>query len=226
MRLRTALENAIKSDSLMSPRKVAISVGYSSPDRVLKKFPDLCAALTLRIRDRVTKRRRDIRMTLENALQQSPTPTLEEIAMTLKMSSSSALRIHEPLLCDKVLTLREDWQRRNHEGVKVILERALEQNDIPPFRRFCKVAEISIDLVISRFPEQKKAFDEKYRILRVAERLRRTERFQREVERIVRLLKERDEYPSAGRVVTENPGLRSGGWDQLQRAIHMAQNAI
>jgi transcriptional regulator with XRE-family HTH domain len=225
-RLRAALENALKSDLPISPRAVAISVGYSSPDRVLKKFFHLCNSLTSRRRDQATKRRAEIRSALDDALLHLPPPTLNELAIGLNMSSSSVLRAREPSLCDRVLSHREDWRRKSHAVVKVILERALEEDDIPPLRRFCKSSGISIDFVTSCFPEQKKAFDERYRGLRAAKRLRRSELLELEVGRIVRLLRERDEYPSVGRVVAESPSLRSGGWDKLQRAIRMELNTV
>jgi len=222
--LRRALRKALKGDPPRSPRLVAISVGYSSPDRVLKKFPDLCANLTARMKEQATKRCEQIRSTLEGALKLSPPPTLHEVAMMLNMSSSSALRVHQASLCNQLLASRKEWLRKNEEQVKWTLMRALGQNDVPPLKRFCKMAGISIDLVVSRFPEIKQAFDSRYSSLKTTKRLTHIEAFQHEVGRVVRLLRERDEYPSAGRVVNENPHLRYAGWDQLQRAIRLAQS--
>jgi hypothetical protein len=86
------------------------------------------------------------------------------------------------------------------------------------------MAGISIDLVVSRFPEIKQAFDSRYSSLKITKRLTHIEAFQHEVGRVVRLLRERDEYPSAGRVVNENRHLRYAGWDQLQRPIRLARS--
>jgi hypothetical protein len=222
-RLQNALQHALKSNPAISPRIVAISVGYSSPDRVLKSFPELCTSLTSRIKAESTKRRHLIRKTLEDALQQSPPPTLHELAVLLNVSSSSALRVHEASLCDRLLALREDWRKKNQEQAKLTLLRALKREDIPSFRRFCKTNGISVDLADSCFLEIKQEFDARYRSLRAAQKGMRIDRFQREVERTVCSLRERDEYPSAGRVLAQTPSLRSGGWDQLQQAIRGTQ---
>jgi peroxiredoxin len=158
-------------------------------------------------------------------MQQSPPPTLKQIAKKLNMSSSSALRAREASLCGQLLMLRENWRSGRQEQAKLILLSGIEQDDIPSFRKFCKATGIPMSLVISRLPEIKRAYDARYRSLRMAQRARRIEQFQHEVENTVRLLRERNEYPSAGRVIAENPHLRSGGWDQLQRAIRLAQSA-
>jgi hypothetical protein len=93
---------------------------------------------------------------------------------------------------------------------------------MPPFKRFCKEKCISIHFAIVRFPEIKLQFDERYRSLMVTKRGRHREKVHRIVDRAVRSVRERGEYPSAGRVIAETPDLRSAGWDQLQQAIRVA----
>jgi predicted acylesterase/phospholipase RssA len=46
--LRRALELAVQSEKYVSPRKIAKQLGYSSPDRVLRKFANLCSTLNAR----------------------------------------------------------------------------------------------------------------------------------------------------------------------------------
>jgi hypothetical protein len=202
---------------------VAISIGYSSIREALKYFPDLCAALTLRSKEQVAKRGAVVRTTLEDALQKFPPPTLDQLAKVLNMPNACGLRIREPVLCSQLVARRKEWQIKNQECVKDILERALERDNIPAFDKFCKAERLSIELIRARFPEQKKAYEERFRSLRAVKRQQQIENFQHEVARIVRLLRERSEYPSAARVLAENPSLGSRGWYELQVAIRMGQ---
>ncbi len=111
--LRIALQDALTNNPPRSARSVAASIGYSSPDRVLKKFPNLCAALESRLKEHAMVHECNTRRCLENALLQSPPPTLKYLAKKFKMSSSSALRTREPVLCHRLLALRKTWRRKN-----------------------------------------------------------------------------------------------------------------
>ena len=79
-RLRIALQQALTSLPSRSARLIAISIGYSSPDRILMKFPALCAALKMRLDEQAEEKAHSIRETLQAAMLQSPPPTLQEIA--------------------------------------------------------------------------------------------------------------------------------------------------
>ena len=220
--LRIALQDALADHPTRSARNIAKSIGYSSPDRVLKKFPDLCTALEARRREHVAVHEYNIRTCLENALLQSPPPTLQDLAKKFKMSSSSALRAREPVMCDRLLARRKTWRRENESNVEEILSKALNESVFVPFKRFCKVKGISPGLVMFRFPELKVAYDDRYHAFRMAQRAQRLQKFNAEVREAVLLLKGRNEYPSVGRVLTENSSLRSGGWTQIQEAIRLA----
>lgn len=103
MQLGEALEQAVNTTKYMSPRKIAKQLGYSSPDRVLRKLPNLCDALNARRRIEAEATRSQIRTRLERAVLEWPPPTLKRLAREFCKSSSTALRSIEPLLCDQIL---------------------------------------------------------------------------------------------------------------------------
>jgi len=225
-RLRSALEATVDSGEYVSPRKIAKGLGYSSPDRMLQRLAGLCAALNARRNETTQARKLHIRTILENALVESSPPALRDIASSLGLSSSTALRLLEPELCDQILARGKERDHEMLEDVKSIVECALEGSHLLPFGKFCRQAGLSASLIDSRLPDQKKAYDQRYRSLTAAERMRKDESFRREVELSVSALRERGEYPSVGRVVAENPTLRYAGWYRLQGAILSATDAI
>jgi TniQ len=176
------------------------------------------------VKEYKSRRHSDIRRALKAALRKSLPPTLHDVAVGLKLSSSTPLRGCEANLCDRLLAKREKCRRANEEQAKVILEQAIRQSDMPPFAKFCKQNGISIEMINARYPGTKKKYDEHFHQQRVCGRRKRGEHFDLEVKRVVDLLETHAEYPSVGRVLSVNPILRSGGWAELSRAIHASGN--
>jgi hypothetical protein len=216
------LEQAVHSGLLVSPRKLGIAAGYTSPDRVLRRFSDLTGVLKERLRANQDGRRGIIRTKLREALILIPPPTLDEIAMSLKMSNSSRLRLCEPWLCEKLLAKRLQWQRAQRDNAGAIVSAALQGQELISLRKLCKRRGISLKSFISRFPGLKLEYQTRYQLQISRKRVEQNLKFQSDVARAVRSIVSRGEYPSAGRVLAENSMLRSRGWDQIQRAIRMA----
>jgi transcriptional regulator with XRE-family HTH domain len=220
--LKYALETAVQAGRYVSPREIARQFGYSSPDRVLRRFKDLCEVLNARAEDDAEAKRARVRKRLDSALLEWPPPTLRRLAKELKTSTSSALRSVEPHLCDQIMARRNAMQRTRYEEVKSILELALQREHIPSLKKFCEQNGIAISMVILRCPEQKKAYEARYMELKEAERCIRSKQFESEVNAAVSTIRERGGYPSVGQVLSENVNLRHAGWDKLQRAIQKA----
>ncbi len=220
--LRQALELAMEMTTYVSPRKIAQQLGYSSPDRILRKFPNLCAALNARRKREAGARQSHIRSRLERAVLEWPPPTLKSIARELCKSSSTALRTIEPVLCEQILEKHEEWKREQLKEFRSLIEREIEVVEMVSLRRFCNRAGISLSLVTSEFPGLKRRYVEQYRIYRDAQRSQHDEDFRREVKVAVTNLCERGEYPSVGSVLLLNPSFHRAGWDKVQQAIQAA----
>jgi hypothetical protein len=204
-----------------SPRHIAKQLGYSSPDRALTRFPDLCLALkALRSKESKAKRT-EIRRHLKSALSAWPVPTLAKVAGELKMSSSTQLRALEPGLCDRLLKRREQRSHDYLKSVELMLETATEAATMLPLKQFCSHQGIPVSLVIRRLPAQKKCYEESYRSSKTKQRLRKAEAFQDHVKIAVTRILEKGDFPSVSKVLLTSPDLRYAGWDKVTRAIQV-----
>lgn len=217
--LHDALQAAVDGDSAMSPRKIAKAFGYKSPDRVLGKFPVLTATLKQRIKASAAARDHQIHATLERAVRKLPPPTLHEVAINLKQSSSSALRLHEPELCDQLLHVRKQWKDGQREKMAKIFERAMEQDDLPGFVKFCRQSGISPEMIAARFPRLKEAYVRRFQDLRLSKRRAENAAFEERVTKALESLRQHGENLSVGKLIAEDPNLRRYGWERLQRAM-------
>jgi hypothetical protein len=225
-RLRSALEQAVSSGLSISPRKLAMEIGYHSPDRVLLRFSDLTRALKSKFTADRDARCHEIRTRLEESLALFPPPTLNAVAISLKMINSSGLRTHEPALCDELLATRQRWEKAQGEKARANLRAALQAGQLPSLKKLCRDNGISVETVASCFPELRLEHRTRYQAQINRNRVQRMLWFQSEVERAVRSIRARDEYPSVGRVVAEDARLRSFGWHQIQQAIRMALGVL
>ena len=217
--LQDALQAAVDRGSATSPRKIAKAFGYKSPDRVLRKFPILTATLKQRIEDLAAARDHQIRATLERAVRKVPPPTLHDVAISLKQSSSSALRLHEPELCDQLLNARKRWKDGEHKKIAKTFERAMQQDNLPGFAKFCRLSGISPEMIAARFPRLREAYVRRFRNLRSAKRRAENAAFEDRVTKALDSLRQRGEHPSVGNLTAEDSNLGRYGWERLQRAI-------
>jgi hypothetical protein len=220
--LRVVLERAVDTGRYVSPRKLAKKLGYSSPDRALRKFPGLCNVLKTFKNQATTARQNALRIKLKHSLTRQPVPTLDEIARELGRSSSSWVRSLEPALCDQVLEAREKQKKDDLKRTKILLESAGKVGRVLPLKQFCSQAGIPLSVVVTHLPEQKSRYEARYQTWRVKQRAIREEKFRRDVERAVSTIRRSGEFPSVGRVVDSNPGLRSAGWDKIAHTIQKA----
>jgi hypothetical protein len=220
--LRRALELSLQSEKYVSPRKIAKQLGHSSPDRILRKFPNLCAVLNARRTSEATAREAQIRDRLRHALLEWPPPTLKSIATQLRMSSSTPLRSIDNGLCERILKRGEEWKQEKLKGICSLLQRKIKAKEEIPLLELCRRHEISLSLVIAQLPDLKRRYEKQYIRFRSAQRSQQHELFRLEVEKAVVMLIERGEYPSAGSVLLLNPSLSYAGWDRMQRAIRAA----
>ena len=217
--LQDALQAAVDDGSAMSPRKIAKAFGYKSPDRVLGKFSVLTATLKQRIKDLAGARNLQIRATLKRAVTKVPPPTLHEVASSLKQSSSSALRLHEPELCDQLLNARKRWKDGRQEKIAKTFERAMNRDDFPGFAKFCRQSGISPEMIAAKFPRLKEAYVRRFRDLRLSKRRAENAAFEERVGKALNSLRQRGENLSVGKLIAQDSNLRRYGGERLQRAI-------
>jgi hypothetical protein len=106
--IRKALEEYLASDGPIPPLDhIAARLGYAADGSLRQKFPELCHALSARIAEQKRTRVAAIEPTLELALQETPAPSLRQMAKRLGFSAACVLKAHAPALYDK---LKARWQ--------------------------------------------------------------------------------------------------------------------
>lgn len=220
--LRHALELSLQSENPVSPRRIAKQLGYSSPDRVLRMFSNLCASLNARLTRQAKARKIQIRDRLQDALRESPPPTLKSIARELRMSSSTRLRSIDDELCARILERGEQWKHKELKHIRILLQGEIEGKAMVSLSEFCNRHRIPPSLVLSQLPDLKKSYEQLYGRFKAAQRSQRRVEFRQRVKEAVVALIERGDYPSAGNVLKRNPSLARSGWDEIQSAISAA----
>jgi hypothetical protein len=71
-----------------------------------EKFPELCRALSAKIAEQKRAHVAAIEPALQQALQENPPPSLQQMTKRLGFSSVSVLKAHAPGLCEKLKTNR------------------------------------------------------------------------------------------------------------------------
>lgn len=79
-----------------------------------------------------------------------------------------------------------------------------------------------LSVVVTHLPEEKSRYESRDQAWRLKQMAIREEKFRRNVERSVSAIRRSGDFPSAGRVVEFNPGVRSAGWNKIPQAIQRA----
>src|SRR5439155_19752481 len=90
--------------------RIAASLGYAVDQSLRQKFPELCRALSARIARQKRARVGAIEPALEQALQETPPPSLLELAKRLGFAASCVLKSHAPGLYEKLKRHRQACQ--------------------------------------------------------------------------------------------------------------------
>ena len=77
------------------------SLGYAVDGSLRQKFPELCHALSARIAEQKRMRVAAIEPALEQALQETPPPSLRQMAKRLGFSAACLLKAHSPALYEQ-----------------------------------------------------------------------------------------------------------------------------
>jgi hypothetical protein len=87
--VKKALEDYLASDKpIPTLDRIAASLGYAVDQSLRQKFPELCRALSMRIAQQKQARVAAIEPALEHALQETPPPSLLQVAKRLGFSAS------------------------------------------------------------------------------------------------------------------------------------------
>jgi hypothetical protein len=172
------------------------------------RFPEICSAIITKRQQQSLQKKEQMRRAIEDARQENPPPSLNQIGQRFGFASENMLSITFPDLCASYKQWRQNWlhQERNSLRLSIRVWLAAQPD--------ATVTSVSLQFGVSKaylqlyFPEENAEL-----VRRSAERIQiaREQRdvlMRKEVFEIVRKLREEDIYPSLHRVRSAlSPGL-------------------
>ena len=197
--LRQSVEAMIASSAApLSLSEVTRRLGCCQRTLV-KHFPDLCLIIKEQYRKpfEVDESRKALEAVLTS--DESPKPTLGEIAARLGYSEP-ILRRYFPKLCSAIGKLRREPLEA--DGARQVLEDELASDREPPMplNEIARHLGVSGSVLYNRFPELSFAISARYKSFRKAKGIERCERTCDEVLEATRRIHARGDYPSHRRV--------------------------
>ncbi len=120
------VRKAIRQDMPPTVEDLAASLGCNSRTPLRKRFPSLVAALTARRQERTDKRRNLVQRALEDALQEDPPPSFQEIAHRVGWHIHS-LRWAFPELSCNLRSRYRTWKEERSRQALLRLEREVQR---------------------------------------------------------------------------------------------------
>ncbi len=206
--------------------RIAASLGYAVDQSLWQKFPELCGALSARIAQQKRARVAAIEPTLEQALQETPPPSLLQVAKRLGFSASGVLKSHAPDLYEKLKKHGQAYQERCRAELRDRLEAALGENPPPSLKSVYSRLGVTESIVKTSFPELRRAIGlRRLQHQREQAQLRR-DAVRTEIRDIVRMLHAQGICPSVPRVTSL---LKSGplpDWREVYKEVRDARKEL
>lgn len=217
-RLESALRRHLARKEPLSLNEIASVLGYKGSSSIRSRFPGICSAIITKRNQQSLQKKEQMRRAIEDARQENPPPSLNQIGQRFGFTSENMLSITFPDICASYKQWRQDWldQERNRLRLSV--------REWVAAQPAATVTSVSLQFGVSKaylqlyFPEENAEL-----VRRSAERKRiarehRDAVMRKEIFEIVRKLREQDIYPSLRRVTSAlSPGLARS--DQLLRPI-------
>ncbi len=198
-RLEDILRAHLAKECQQSLSEIASSLGYKNSGPI-RRYPELCQAITLKHRQQSLLKREELQRALEDAQRESPPPALMQIARRLGFNSKRPLSRAYPELCTSHRQWRRAWFEQQRNELRLSIREWVAGQRAPTVISVCRHFGISTCYFRSRFPE------ERAEVLRRAADCARVEREHRaalirsEAFKIVQKLQEERVFPSLSRV--------------------------
>ncbi len=199
-RLEGALRRHLARKDPLSLNEIASVLGYKGSSSMRSRFPEICSAIITKRQQQSLQKKEQMRRAIEDARQENPPPSLNQIGQRFGFASENMLSITFPDLCASYKQWRQNWlyQERNRLRLSIRAWLAAQPD--------ATVTSVSLQFGVSKaylqlyFPEENAEL-----VRRSAERKRITREhrdaiMRKEIFDIVRKLREQDIYPSLRRV--------------------------
>jgi hypothetical protein len=226
-RMKRVLEEHLASSSpIPSLLRIAADLGYAVSASLWKKFPELCRALWARTADQKRMRVAAIEPALEQALRETPPPSLRQMARRLGFSATCVLKAHAPALYEKV---KARWQSHVEEcrtelGIK--LAAVLDENPPPSLRSVYSRFGVTEAIVNTSFPDLRRKIGLRHLQYQKRQTQVRRDAVRAEVREIVRMLHAQGTCPSVPRVRSLLQSSLPREWGIIHKAVNDARREL
>ncbi len=224
--IRELLERELHSDYPKSIYQISKDLGYSNSGYIRSRFPVLCQAIGVKrgARPKTKSLTSQIECALRTACEESPPPSLTQVADRLGLSSASVLRAHCPTLCDDLAASKQMFFKNYLHKYQRLLESALTEPQALSLRRICTRLSISTWFANTYFPGIARKIVERHSEQKeLALELSRGT-MEAQVLSAVKELEARGVTPSINNVLSGSILLSRRDWFEVGRAIKLARN--
>jgi hypothetical protein len=220
-RIRKVLEEYLASDDPIPPLdRIAATLGYAVDGSLRQKLPELCHALSARIVEQKRARVAAIEPALELALQETPAPSLKQMAKRLGFSEACVLKAHAPALYDKLKARWQTYAETCRAELRAKLLAVLEESPPPTLKSVYARFGVTESIVNTSFPELRREIGLRHLQYQRQQAQGRRDEVRAEIHEIVRMLHAQGICPSVPRVTSR---LKSGSLREW-RVVGMAVN--
>jgi hypothetical protein len=225
--IRQVLEGHLASDGPIPPLdRIAASLGYAVDGSLRQKCPELCGALSARIAEQKRVRVAAIEPALERALEETPVPSLRQMAKRLGFSAACVLRAHAPALYQKLKARWQAYADTCRAELRTKLAAVLEENPPPSLRSVYSRFGVTESIVNTSFPDLRRAIGLRHQQYQRQQSQARQDAVRAEIREIVRALYSQGICPSVPRVTSR---LKKGSlreWSLVGKAVNDARDAL
>jgi hypothetical protein len=162
---------------------------------------------------------------LDDALAETPPPSLYGLAKRLGYANSIALKRHHPDACVELTLKRIAWRQHTLDQLRSKLEEALFDEVPRAVKQICKDIGVREKVILTRFPDLKRKLRDRHTAWLATDRSRKQLELEFAVRKAVQRVQDRGEYPSANNILADSNSLKFAGWERLQAAINKARKA-
>jgi hypothetical protein len=226
-RIKKVLEEYLASDSPIPPLdRIAASLGYAVDRSLWQKCPELCRALSPKIEGQKRARVAAIEPALEQALQESPPPSLRQVAKRLGFSAACVLKAHAPDLYERLKTHWQAYARTRRTELQNKLKAVLEENPPPSLRSVYSRLGVTESIVNTSSQNLRREIGLRHLQYQRQQVQARRDSVRAEIREIVGMLHAQGICPSVPRVTSL---LKSGSlreWTVIGKAVNDARREL
>ncbi len=173
--VRSALEAALGLECPPSVGELSVILDYKCQKSLWRGFPNLCRRISVKRSDFRRKTIRDRRKILEDALKETPPPSLREVARRLGANNANVIYRCFPDLGPSIVARHDAWRKLNSEQVRLKLQAFLDEEPPRSMKDVAREVDLKEGTLRERHRELCRQISARYTayLLRTAEERRR-----------------------------------------------------